>query len=98
MAKKWRLRPHDATRVERLEQTAKLPSVVAQLLVGRGIYEAEDARSFIDAKLAGLRLRRHRRDDLRVRDALDEHVPAADAHPHEAPTPPETTTEDARPL
>jgi len=55
MAKQWRINPHDAEMVERLEQTAKVPPVVAQLLVGRGIYDAERARDFIDAKLTGLR-------------------------------------------
>ncbi|MGI9470012.1 MAG: single-stranded-DNA-specific exonuclease RecJ [Rubripirellula sp.] len=55
MQRQWRIIPHDAGRVEQLMKTARLPAVVAQLLVSRGVYNAEDAASFLDTKLMGLR-------------------------------------------
>jgi single-stranded-DNA-specific exonuclease len=53
--KRWRICPHDAARVGRLEQLAGVPPIVAQLLLARGVYEPEAARTFLDAKLTGLR-------------------------------------------
>jgi single-stranded-DNA-specific exonuclease len=53
--KRWRFQPHDADRIARLEQTACVSPIVAQLLISRGVYEAEAARTFLDAKLTGLR-------------------------------------------
>jgi single-stranded-DNA-specific exonuclease len=53
--KRWRFQLHDAERVSRLEQLACVPPIVAQLLLARGVYEAEAARTFLDAKLTGLR-------------------------------------------
>jgi single-stranded-DNA-specific exonuclease len=55
MGKRWRIQPHDAERIARLERSAGIPTVVAQLLAGRGVWEAEAARSFLDAKLTSLR-------------------------------------------
>ena len=55
MQRKWRIIPHDAGRVEQLMRSANLPAVVAQLLVSRGVYSAEDAKRFLDTKLKGLR-------------------------------------------
>ncbi|TWU41462.1 Single-stranded-DNA-specific exonuclease RecJ [Novipirellula aureliae] len=55
MQRRWRIVPHDAARVEQLSRTAKLPAVVAQLLVSRGIYQADDAATFLSTKLANLR-------------------------------------------
>src|SRR6476661_3811933 len=53
--KRWRFQPHDAERIARLEQAAGISPIVAQLLISRGVYEAEAARTFLDAKLTGLR-------------------------------------------
>jgi single-stranded-DNA-specific exonuclease len=53
-SKRWRLVPHDAERVARLEKLAGVPPVVAQLLLARGVYEPETARTFLDARLSGL--------------------------------------------
>src|SRR5207244_7816818 len=53
--KRWRFQPHDAERIARLEQAAGVSPIVAQLLISRGVYEAEAARTFLDAKLTGLR-------------------------------------------
>jgi single-stranded-DNA-specific exonuclease len=55
MQRLWRITPHDSDRVEHLMRAARLPAVVAQLLVGRGIYTAADAARFLDTKLIGLR-------------------------------------------
>jgi single-stranded-DNA-specific exonuclease len=55
MQKLWRVLPHDSHRVESLMRSAKLPAVVAQLLVCRGVYQAEDAKVFLDSKMVGLR-------------------------------------------
>src|ERR1044071_2054486 len=53
--KRWRFQPHDADRISRLEQTAGISPIVAQLLISRGVYESDAARIFLDAKLTGLR-------------------------------------------
>jgi single-stranded-DNA-specific exonuclease len=55
MQKSWRILPHDSGRVESLMRSAGVPPVVAQLLVSRGVYRADDARLFLESKLAGLR-------------------------------------------
>ena len=55
MAKRWRLATHDPVRIASLEKAAGVPPVVAQLLVARGIDDAEEARSFLEPKLTGLR-------------------------------------------
>jgi len=59
MQRQWRIIPHDGDRVELLmrsaRRSARLPAVVAQLLVSRGVYNAEDAARFLDSKLKGLR-------------------------------------------
>ncbi len=55
MQRQWRIIPHDAARVEQLISTSRLPPFVAQLLVSRGVYDAEEASRFLDTKLMGLR-------------------------------------------
>jgi single-stranded-DNA-specific exonuclease len=55
MPKRWRIASYDASRVDALGRAAGIPAVVAQLLMGRGICHPDDARSFLDAKLSGLR-------------------------------------------
>ncbi len=55
MQKRWRIQPHDAPRIAALERSAGLPPVLAQLLVARGVSDAESARTFLEAKLTGLR-------------------------------------------
>ena len=54
MTKRWRIQPHDAERIALLERGANIPSGVAQLLVSRGIYDAQTAQSFLDSKLTAL--------------------------------------------
>jgi single-stranded-DNA-specific exonuclease len=55
MPKRWRIASYDAARVAALGQAAGIPSVVAQLLIGRGIHDPDGARRFLDVKLNGLR-------------------------------------------
>src|SRR5437764_5743084 len=55
MPKRWRIASHDPARVAALGQAAGIPSVVAQLLIGRGICDVDGARRFLDVKLSGLR-------------------------------------------
>src|SRR5438874_2569316 len=53
--KRWRFQPHDADRIDRLQQAAGVSPIVAQLLISRGVYDHDAARTFLDAKLTGLR-------------------------------------------
>ena len=55
MAKRWRIAAHDPGRISALEKSAGVPSVVAQLLVARGIEDPQAVRDFLDPKLTGLR-------------------------------------------
>lgn len=53
--KLWKVFPHDAGRISRLEQSAKVPAVVAQLLLCRGVEDPMAAHQFLTAKLSDLR-------------------------------------------
>lgn len=55
MPKLWRLAPHDPARIADLERAAGVPSVVAQLLLARGIHEVDAVKQFLEPKLNGLR-------------------------------------------
>jgi single-stranded-DNA-specific exonuclease len=55
MPKRWRIASYDSARVAALREAAGIPAVVAQLLIGRGICDADGARQFLDVKLSGLR-------------------------------------------
>jgi len=55
MPKRWRIASYDSARVAALGQAAGVPAVVAQLLIGRGISDADGVRQFLDVKLSGLR-------------------------------------------
>jgi len=55
MDKRWRIHPHDAADIARLQHSAGVSPVVAQLLICRGVRDPEAARMFVDAKLTGLR-------------------------------------------
>ena len=55
MDKRWRIPTHDAGRIEDLARHARIPSIVAQLLVARGLYQPEEVASFLDTRLSGLR-------------------------------------------
>jgi single-stranded-DNA-specific exonuclease len=53
-AKTWQLLPHDRGAIERLAAALRVPAIVAQLLLNRGLDRPEDARRFLDAPLNGL--------------------------------------------
>jgi single-stranded-DNA-specific exonuclease len=55
MPKRWRIATYDAHDVATLERAAGVPSVVAQLLLSRGITDPDIARQFVDPKLNLLR-------------------------------------------
>jgi single-stranded-DNA-specific exonuclease len=55
MPKRWRIASYDAARVAALGRAAGVPHVVAQLLLGRGISDADGVRQFLDVRLSGLR-------------------------------------------
>ena len=55
MEKRWRIRPHDSAAIARLERSAGVSSVVAQLLVARGVTDPSSIQDFLAAKLGGLR-------------------------------------------
>lgn len=55
MPKLWRIAAHDPERIADLERAAGIPTVVAQLLIARGIFDADLARQFLEPKLNALR-------------------------------------------
>jgi single-stranded-DNA-specific exonuclease len=55
MPKVWRIHPHDPERILALERAASVPSVVAQMLVCRGVCDPREIQSFLDCKLGALR-------------------------------------------
>ena len=55
MERLWHIQPQDSARVQSLERVAGIPSVVAQLLVARGVYDADTAKMFLEPKLSELR-------------------------------------------
>ena len=55
MAKRWRIQPFDSVRVADLARTASLPTVVAQLLLARGVECPRLATAFLHPQLADLR-------------------------------------------
>jgi single-stranded-DNA-specific exonuclease len=55
MPKRWRLANCDPPSVAALQQAAGLPTVVAQLLIARGIDTPAAAKDFLHPKLSGLR-------------------------------------------
>ena len=54
MPKCWRIQPHDAAAVSRLERKAGVSPVLARLLAARGVAET-DARTFLAGSLSDLR-------------------------------------------
>ena len=55
MARRWRFFPFDEARISHLERSAGVPSIVAQLLLCRGITDPAAARGFLEPRLTGLR-------------------------------------------
>ena len=55
MPKHWRIYPHDSERVAVLARSAGVSPVVAQVLLARGLDDAERVRDFLDCKFSRLR-------------------------------------------
>lgn len=55
MPKRWHVRPHDAAAVAALERSAGVPSLVAALLVARGVTQPDDVKAFLSGGLTDLR-------------------------------------------
>jgi len=53
--KRWQLEPHDDAAVGRLERAAGVSSIVARLLVARGLTDPDAVRTFLAGKMADLR-------------------------------------------
>ncbi len=54
VTKTWQLLPHDPGAIERLARDLRLAPIVAQLLLNRGVQEADAARRFLNAPLTDL--------------------------------------------
>ncbi len=55
MPKRWQLEPHDDAAVGRRERAAGVSSIVARLLVARGLTDPDAVRTFLAGKMADLR-------------------------------------------
>jgi single-stranded-DNA-specific exonuclease len=55
MPKRWHIRPHDPASVASLERTAGVSSIVAGLLVARGVTDPAAVKAFLTGTLADLR-------------------------------------------
>jgi single-stranded-DNA-specific exonuclease len=55
MPKRWHVRPHDAAAVAALERSAGVPSLVAALLVARGVTQPDAVKAFLSGGLTDLR-------------------------------------------
>ncbi len=53
--RKWQIAPHDQAQVADLQRSAKVPAIVAQLLLTRGINEPSRAEAFLHPKLSDMR-------------------------------------------
>ena len=54
MARVWRYAVHDAPRVKSLSAELRVPALVAQVLLARGVESSESAREFLSARLTDL--------------------------------------------
>ena len=55
MGKRWRFHQHDPDRIATLESRGRVPAIVAQLLLARGVCSPEDVDIFLNSKMTGLR-------------------------------------------
>ena len=54
MARKWTFHPHDESMIRKLCGQLRISPLLAQVLIARGLANAESARAFLDAKLSDL--------------------------------------------
>lgn len=52
--KRWTLLPYDAAATDRLAQSLRIAPALAQLLINRGVTQADEAKTFLTASLSGL--------------------------------------------
>ena len=55
MRKRWQFQSFDPDAVAALESSARVPNIVAQLLIGRGLSDPAAAQAFLNMKLTDLR-------------------------------------------
>ena len=55
MSKRWTPRYYDANIVDNLSKRARIPAILAQLFVGRGLISPDEVKEFMDSKLVMLR-------------------------------------------
>jgi single-stranded-DNA-specific exonuclease len=55
MRKRWKFQSFDPDAVAALESSARVPNIVAQLLIGRGLTDPAAAQAFLNMKLTDLR-------------------------------------------
>jgi len=55
MPKRWCIRPHDPDRIAALAGAARIPAVVAELMICRGITDPDSVGAFLEPKLSDLR-------------------------------------------
>ena len=55
MPKRWHIRPHDRAAVASLERASGVSSILASLLVARGVTDPAAVKSFLSGTLADLR-------------------------------------------
>jgi single-stranded-DNA-specific exonuclease len=55
MRKQWKFQSFDPDAVAALESSARVPNIVAQLLIGRGLTDPAEAQAFLNMKLNDLR-------------------------------------------
>jgi single-stranded-DNA-specific exonuclease len=54
MNARWRIRPHDPTRIQELSRRSGLSPLVAQILINRGVEDPTRAVAFLDARMGSL--------------------------------------------
>src|SRR5262249_32041543 len=54
MIARWRLRPHDPTRIQDLSRRSGLSPLVAQVLINRGVDDPQQAIAFLEARMGSL--------------------------------------------
>ena len=54
MARKWTFHPHDTAMIRRVSGQLQVSPLLAQVLIARGMSDAEQAKAFLNAKLGDL--------------------------------------------
>ncbi|WP_165245878.1 single-stranded-DNA-specific exonuclease RecJ [Paludisphaera soli] len=54
MSTRWKVKPFDRDQIAALSRAAGIPPLVAQVLINRGVTDADRARAFLESRLNGL--------------------------------------------